>query len=502
MNTLIIILTVALSSASLASLKEAKSYFSKRQYGRAAESYYDVFSTTRSSADKKKAEYGLALSLQESGLLYSASKYYSIIVRRGRSKSNPYFRNAMEALGNINSTLSLGRSHIVKLFKTKIRLSDVPGSSRGFYFYYKGVEAFEKSSFEIASKFFDKVPSSSDYYYNSLFHQGVIANISGNHSRSIAYFEKVIAGTKSKTNSSEVNEMSIMNIARVYYERKDFTKAISYYGRIPRNSVNWLDALWESSWAFFFMEKLNNSLGNIHTIHSPFFSNRFYPESFILQAITYLRLCHYDEVSKAMGNFKRRYAPVFRDVKAMLKKYKGDAKGFYKLIYDYRNGKIGRFMNAEQIIKRLSLIDDFKGAQDTMRFADREINLLRKFQGQRSAKLQSSLKAFLSSKKKAAISAGGRLLYREAKTYYAQLLSLSNQSRLIVAEMQLGKLQKLRSMIGSGVKNKKIDFIGGLQTLKLNETLEYWPFEGEYWEDELGFYVYNLNSKCKKAKGE
>ena len=92
-------------------------------------------------------------------------------------------------------------------------------------------------------------------------------------------------------------------------------------------------------------------------------------------------------------------------------------------------------------------------------------------------------------------------MYKEGASYYAQLLELSNQTKLIVAEMRLGKLQTLRSLISTDRGDKKVQFIGGLQKLKLNETLEYWPFEGEYWEDELGFYVYNLESLCKKSKG-
>jgi hypothetical protein len=67
---------------------------------------------------------------------------------------------------------------------------------------------------------------------------------------------------------------------------------------------------------------------------------------------------------------------------------------------------------------------------------------------------------------------------------------------LIVAEMQLGKLANLRSMIKVGDDERKVQFIGGMQKLNINQTLEYWPFEGEYWEDELGFYVYNMASKC------
>jgi hypothetical protein len=37
-----------------------------------------------------------------------------------------------------------------------------------------------------------------------------------------------------------------------------------------------------------------------------------------------------------------------------------------------------------------------------------------------------------------------------------------------------------------------------LQSLEsvVNQQLEYWPCMGEYWEDELGYYVYNIGDKC------
>lgn len=28
------------------------------------------------------------------------------------------------------------------------------------------------------------------------------------------------------------------------------------------------------------------------------------------------------------------------------------------------------------------------------------------------------------------------------------------------------------------------------------ERAYYWPFDGEYWEDELGYYFYNIQSAC------
>jgi tetratricopeptide (TPR) repeat protein len=388
----------------------------------------------------------------------------------------------------------------VQLFKTEIRLSDVPGPARGFYFYYKGVEAFGDRSLETAEKYFSMVPAGSPYQLGAQFHEGVISNLKGRHSRAIALFEKVLAGTRERSDMKELQEMSLMNIARVNYEIKRFPEAISYYGQIPRDSENWLDAIWEASWAFFFMEKFNNSLGNIHTIHSPFFENRFYPEAYILQSITFLRMCRYDQVKESMRRFKDRYQPVFGDVKGMLNRFKGDPKGFFKYVYDYRKGDLNSYRRAEEIVKKLSQVDSFKEAMDTIRFTDRELNALRNYREWQSSGLLESLNQFLESKKSAAVLDAGQRMYKEGTTYYTELLELSNQTKLIVAEMQLGKLASLRALIKVTGEDKKTQFIGGMQKLNINQTLEYWPFEGEYWEDELGFYVYNMASRCVANK--
>ena len=145
--------------------------------------------------EKTKAEWGLAQSLQRAGLLYSASKYYSIIVRRGKGEGNPYFRPALEQLGVVNSIVSLGQSHVVQLFKVKLNASDIPGPARGFYFYYQGVEAFEQRKLEKAKEFFLKVPSGTLYHLQAEFHLGVIQNLSGSHAQAISSFQKVIGET-------------------------------------------------------------------------------------------------------------------------------------------------------------------------------------------------------------------------------------------------------------------------------------------------------------------
>ena len=484
----------------LANYRAASAYFARRDYMSAAPAYFQAMTSPQAPGEREKAEWGLAQSLSRLGFYYAASKYYSLIVRRGPGRSNIFFTKALEELGRINSTVNLGQSHVVQLFKAKIDPAQVPGAARGFYFYYQGIELFNQRKFEPAAALFEKVPAGSPYYLKATFHLGVIANLRGAHSRAIGYFERARSGASGGEGGEWVREQSNLNIARVNYEVKRYRSAIEYYAQIPRDSDNWLQALFEAAWTFFMMQKHNNTLGTIHTIHSPFFENRFFPESYILQAITFLRLCRYKQVKQSLTKFKGRYKGVFDDLNKMLDRYKNDSKGFFKLVYDYRSGSLNEYKRAFAILDSLSRTDVYKEAGTTMRFSDNEIARLSRYSTRwGSTGLQDEMSAFLRNKKAAAVKDAGHRLYDVAAGYYAYLKELSDQTIGINTEMVLGRVDALRAKLKVGTADKKANFIGGLQALNVSQDLEYWPFEGEYWEDELGGYVYNIESVCGKS---
>jgi tetratricopeptide (TPR) repeat protein len=491
------------AETALANYRAASAYFARGQYNEAAAAYIQAMGYPKAAGEKEKAEWGLAQSLQRMSFFYSASKYYSLIVRRGPTRSNIFFRQALEELGKINSQISLGQSHVVQLFKTRIDSSYVPGPARGFYFYYLGIEAFNRRKYELASSYFNKVPSGSTYYVRAQFHLGVVANLRGAHSRAISYFERVVSSAGGE-NNEWLREQALLNLARVHYETKRYRTSIGYYAQIPRDSKdNWLQALFEASWALFMLQKHNNVLGTIHTIHSPFFENRFFPESYILQSITFLRLCRYKQVKASLARFKVRYKPVFDDLNKMLDKGQGNPKGFFKLVYEYKTGELTEHRRAWSILDALSRTDSFKEAGNTIRFADIELARLQSYGGRwGSSGLLDELQSFLRNKKTAAIADAGKRLYDKASGYYAYLKELSDQTIGINTEMVLGRVDALRAKLKVGTADKKANFIGGLQPLSISQDLEYWPFEGEYWEDELGYYVYNIESICGKASAK
>ena len=495
MPVVITALLLISAQSAFANFRSAQKDFVAGKYSRAAAKFFQVMNYPKKPQEKIKSEWGLARSLKKLGFYYSASKYYSLIVRRGVRRKNIYFRKAFEELGEINSTVNLGQSHIVQLLKTKVTPSKIPGAARGFYFHYQGIEAFYKKNYSRARSAFIKVPSGSSYYTASLFFLGIIANMDKLYGRAISYFMKV----KSNADSEWLQEIANLNIARVHYEAKRYRQALRFYAEIPRQSDNWLQALFEGAWAFFLMKKYNNTLGNIHTFHSPFFVNRFYPETYILQAITYLNLCRYDDIKVSLQRFKKRYTPVFKDLRKMLNRYQGNYEKFFQLIKKYRSGKLSAYRRAQPILDALSRRDIYKEALTTVRFSTRELERLESASRMWLVSgLIDDLKVFLMKKRSVAMNNAGVKLIRGAKNSVSYLSELYNQTRFIKAELLLGKVDKLRSLLRVSVAEKKVKFIGGMQEVSLKSDLEFWPFEGEYWEDELGGYVYNLVSSCKK----
>lgn len=502
LRAFIVVALLAGASPAWANLQNISVLYSRGDYPSAASAAFQLYGSSRNAQEKLNAGFFLARALRALDLPYSASRFYGAIVRQG-PVGNPFFRQSFEQLGTINSSVSLGQAQIVQLVSGRngsISPEAIPGSARGFYYYYQGVEAFEDRKYEAATRAFRNVPGGSPYYLRAQFHLGVISNLQGRHSQAISYFSSVASGARRDDDGEHLRNSAIMNIARVEYETKRYNESLMQYGRVARDSDLWLDAQFEGSWAFFMIQKHNNALGNLHTVLAPFFENRFYPESYILQSITFLRLCKFDETKAALEKFRDRYQPLFGELKKLLDEYGENQRGFYKLVYDFRTGSLSRYREAWPLFDALSRTDAFREGAIAVRNSDSEIARLSRYGGKwASSGLQEELREFLGKKKAVAAEESGRKLFQKLRAQRDYLKELSRQTEFINAEMLLNRVDALRASLRVSTADKRINFIGGFQTLNIAQELEYWPFQGEYWEDELGYYVYNLDSSCPSA---
>lgn len=476
--------------------EEGMKAFRKRDYSTAAKFFYPVV-TTAAGDTKSKAEFGLAESLRELNMPYGASYFYSRIVAQGNRSD--FFRPSMEALGKLNARVPLGRTAVKSLFAKKVDPLEVPPAARGFYFFDRGITAFENKNANVAKTEFERVPANSEYYPKAQYYLGIIVTTqSKSFDQAINHFNSM----KKADPSDAIRELADLSLARVYYEKKDYKRSLYYYSQIPRDSDNWLETLFEASWAFFMLQKHNNSLGNIHTIHSPFFSMRFYPETYIVQAISYLKLCRYEDVKNSLKSFQERYRPTFADLNSLLRKYQGQPAGFFSTINRFKSqGGLSDLSAANEVLDSISRSDTYKEAVLILRSADREKLVLGRYASRWTGTgLADVLRQSLDQRKATTVAHAGDELYAQSVAAFKYLKDLSNQTRLINLEMLSGRTNELRAKLSQESLPDNTLWGEGMKPLNLSKELEYWPFEGEYWEDELGGYVYNIDSRCLVSK--
>ncbi len=394
------------------------------------------------------------------------------------------------------------------IFHGKVNGRSVAGKDRGFYYYHVGLYMFSNEVYSQAYSYFRRVDSDSHYYLNALYYLGILNLLRGKYSNSEHQFKKVLSRLSRKLKKKKkryftLREMTHLNLARLYYETNKFRKAIKHYSKIEKDSDNWLTAIFEASWAFFRMGKHNNTLGNIHTVISPFFENRFYPESYVLQSITFLYLCFFNESKTALLNFKAKYNPIYKELKRIQADYRGRPLQLYNLVRRYKREKRTEYRKANQVIDQLSRINHFKETYQLEKQVRDEMELVRDMPRRfRRSRLYDKIKTGLKGWKLASMQRSGKSLLAELKYYKAYLEDLSDQGQFITLQLMEGKLDILnRSMVREKQKEYKQEVWGeGMKSLRLKSVHEYWPFEGEYWEDELGGYVYNVASKCNQSR--
>ena len=110
--------------------------------------------------------------------------------------------------------------------------------------------------------------------------------------------------------ATQRHDKAYLQLARLAYQGGDDKLAARLYERVGRGAPEWLDALFEASWAHFRQGEDEKALGNLLTLHAPFFQERFFPESFILKALVLYENCRYPDARTALADFQQRYQPL------------------------------------------------------------------------------------------------------------------------------------------------------------------------------------------------
>jgi hypothetical protein len=297
-----------------------------------------------------------------------------------------------------------------------------------------------------------------------------------------------------------LRELAFMQLARTHYGMQQNRFALFYLGKVERGNTQWLESLFEASWANYRVGQYEQALGNLITLSSPFFREEYFPEALILKAVIYYENCRYRESNLILQDFERTYLPVHDQLESLVKKNM-DAGEYYSVLAEVqKKNKEGLEKNETDIILerilRLALtdqdlsktndsileleaeLDAFASRGDTFKYSDLSKTLLEGLKVQRTGLVS-----------KAGIMAKGKL-----ETELVALKQLLANGLRIKFETTTKEKEFLEEQLKAGGRTaivKKYRY-----SVAVPDDQLYWPYEGEYWRDELGTYQYTMTKGC------
>ncbi len=288
-------------------------------------------------------------------------------------------------------------------------------------------------------------------------------------------------------------DLSNMSMGRLFYSSEQFETAGRYYDRVTEGTTAWLDSLFELGWTYFRLGRIDRVLGQLHTLNSPFFEDRYYPEARVLEALILFRTCRFAETLVTVEKFLRDYKPLKKELDAQLAGTRSDAE-FYDYLFTLSRDKkslsvpLRRIFNVALSDKRL------QRAFGAVVQANDEVTGLERLLRNTTATTAAQLLADDMGRVRAVMIAEAGGLARNRLTRVREdLTEIIRQGLRIKYE----SLKARRGSISAKVRESMAETAKAVSEPRASDAEHIvWPFDGSYWRDELGGYTYDTRSKC------
>ena len=488
----------------------AMSQYQAKSYLEAA----SVFARIVDSADStdalvQESNYLLGVSLFELGLHQSALVRFEPIIEA--STAHPKYRQLLPYLLKIARSASAEPNVLEKI--AQYDPSTYPPDFADELHFLVGRYHFSQDSLDEALRRFGRVSRKNvDLHVGARYLEGVIhvaqsgldadpATADADRLKAAAKSFKDILRTQRDGKSSDtvdkVAAMANLALGRLFFSTRQYGVAVRYYDLIDDKNPDWLQAIFEVSWVYFQLRQYPRALGNLHTLTSPFFTDQYFPESRVLQALILFYNCRYDDALGVVKEFVQDYYPLLKELRAQLNQFP-DPNAFYLWLARLSRASDSKFSERFKRIFNAALADrKLRRKFAFITVLNKELSSIKALESEASNKkvFLASLKGELMSYRSLVVGEAGSLaqarltrVLKELKQHLAGALKIKGET-----------LKAQRNALSSDVRREQAAAAAATFELVVDEEHVEWPFKGEYWKDELGSYIYDITSKCQKA---
>lgn len=493
--------------------KTVKAYNEQRYYD-AAIGFYAILKNPEQRALHESAQYYLTECLYRLKI-YQACQYELTKILFKGPEGSTYFTSALVKLLAI--TYETKDETVVFAVLSNIPLEKFPKMFRNELIYLVGKMYFYNGQVDEAYTKFTQVNEGSAFYAKANYFKGIIEVQRKDYSKAKETFDLVqslppVAAEYGET--EKVKEMSKQAIGQLFYaaahdatddNRREeiFKTAIRYYDQVDRENPQWFEAQFEKTWAATMIGQFGVSLGVSLTLSSPYFEHRFVPEIKLIEAITWYNLCKYTQARSTIDSFIKSYEDMYTRVKAYVVKMNGARpSAVYEDLLDQYEAAFKGERTDLPIQVLTHVLNDQKFLNNYAHIKELEVEF------ERMDKTPAAFKAtdfFKSTTKKMNLQRAnikkkaGRWSFDELKDVESMLSELLGSAKQIDFELSDAERKVLeeKDRYNLGFREAINANEAELLTPAVPDAYQYWPFQGEYWKDELGYYLLAVQRECQ-----
>jgi hypothetical protein len=399
---------------------------------------------------------------------------------------------------------------LIDLAKNLVWREKLPAAFKRNWYYFKA-EAMEQQQKDAEAQVFYAMLKPEDRYYLAAQYQlAMILYGSGDRPKAIQTLVKMtdpalkLSKELSKVSIRQYQDYANLALGRMEYEGENYTKAVTYFRKVSKNGPVFYDTLFEQSWALFLAGFPKHSLGALHGASSPFFKDRYNPEVALLRALEYYWMCRYDDSKTAMAEFIDDYSVSINELEKFLQRRNLNALTAYQLFENLISG-----VSSESLGLKRELLISVAGS-DRMKYArDRLASVVAERTRLNSKGIFLS-KNYISYPKKLVDEWVLQQQQNLGMVYINELNALEESYQQLRGQADFLYIELLMSE-KEQVMGRELHSASKLSKLSPTQKIAGWgkaemPWrasaKGEYWWDEVGFYIYDIEPLCNQPKQE
>lgn len=477
-------------AAKTSSVRKGQALFAKGNFTAAAQEFFKE----DSSEDLLKGRYGFGLSLARLKLPHLASiPLMTVATQAGGKLQKRALDNLVKISYDTNDTSLLNYSI------NRLAIEDLEETSQDIYYNRLAEYHHETGKLDEALKYVENVLRRNPDNEKALFLAGLLHMKKNQPDKGTEYFRYLATFWDKKAPNHETKGVALANYARALYQDRKFADAELYYRQIPKDHILYRKVQMELAWTLFRGGKIRSALSALQTLHTPYYENFYDPESFILRSIILLFACQGEEAMKSVRAFEKN----FEGLDASLANWLARKPNVASIISEIQN--------AQQKIKKptsdkkgalpffvvRTLIDEqpLSGLLNSKRDILREQQLFQKtFKNGNTGRFAAYVKKAYAARIRNLDKNIARVFNHKISTFQADFRNLESQVEFLKYEILDEKKRATKEQLAD---NRKLDD-REKRSFYVQNGYRYWPFNGEYWIDEIGNYQYLGVNRCEE----